>query len=490
MRITGLATGLDTDNLIKDMMKPHKVRVDKVKQDKSLLEYRQEMYRNTIKEANDFYSKYFSTNSEHSLVMSSSWQTVSFESSSGAVMATGGTGAEAVNYKVNVESLATNTKNTLREKDIEGIETLKIKMKDKEVEINLTKKNDKGEEIKLSNDEIIQELNSKFKSEGIEITAKYSEMAGGIVLTSNSTGKDTGFEVSGKKTNEVDFNSIGEKIEGENAKVTINYGGGQPYVYEGSANSVTLDGVTFKFNDVTDEEVKLTGKSDVTKTKDLIVNFINDYNNLIGNINKVLNEKKSRDYMPLTEDQKKDMSEDEIKLWTQKSKQGLLRRDSDLERIANNLKKTMRKNLEGLNLEKIGITPVLDYGDKNGTFTIDEKKLEEALKTNGSEIKNFFMGNEKDSRGILSEMKDILYNEFETISAPLMKKAGMENSVTSFNNDLTKAMEKKEKLINEMEKDLKRRENAFYLQFSRLETQMSKLNNQSAYLMQQLGMGM
>ena len=85
-------------------------------------------------------------------------------------------------------------------------------------------------------------------------------------------------------------------------------------------------------------------------------------------------------------------------------------------------------------------------------------------------------------------MKDTLYNEFETVTAPLMKKAGMENSVTSFNNDLTKEMQKKEKLIAEMEKDLKRRENAFYLQFSRLETQMSKLNNQSSYLMQQLGM--
>ena len=137
------------------------------------------------------------------------------------------------------------------------------------------------------------------------------------------------------------------------------------------------------------------------------------------------------------------MSEDEIKLWNQKSKQGLLRRDSDLERISNNLKQTMRKTMEGLNLEKIGISPVAEYGDKNGTFTIDEKKLEEALKANGAEIKNLFIGNEKGSKGILSEMKDTLYNEFETVTAPLMKKAGMENSVTSFNNDLTKEMQKK-----------------------------------------------
>ncbi|ENZ02277.1 hypothetical protein HMPREF1092_01512 [Clostridium thermobutyricum] len=488
MRITGLATGLDTDSLIKDMMKPYKTRVDRVKQDKSLLEFRQEMYRNTIKEANSFYNKYFTTNSENSLIMSSAWQSVSFESSSGAVSATGGTGAEAINYKVNVESLATNTKNILNEKDIENIETLKVKMKDKEIEISLTKKNDKGEEVKLSNDEIIKELNSKFKSEGIEVTAKYSELAGGIVLSSDRTGKETDFEVLGKKVNETDFNSIGEKIEGKNAKVIIDYGGNKPYVYEGKTNSVTLDGVTFKFNDVTDGEVKLTGKTDVTKTKDLIVNFINDYNNLIGNINKLTNEKRARDYLPLTEEQKKEMSEDEIKLWNQKSKQGLLRRDSDLERISNNLKQTMRKTMEGINLEKIGISPVSDYGDKNGTFTIDEKKLEEALKANGAEIKNLFIGNEKGSKGILSEMKDTLYNEFETVTAPLMKKAGMENSVTSFNNDLTKEMQKKEKLIAEMEKDLKRRENAFYLQFSRLETQMSKLNNQSSYLMQQLGM--
>lgn len=493
MRITGLATGLDTDSLIKDMMKPHRVRVDKVKGDKALLEYKQEMYRNTIKEGKEFYNKYFTTGSESSLIMSGAWQGVSFDSSSNAVTATGGSNAEAINYKVKVEEIATSTKITIDPESLKDGEKLKIKFgknNDKVIEIDLKKIDDKGKESVLSTDEIVKEVNNKLKAEGVEVTAKYSEMAGGIVFSADKTGKDVEFNIEMKKADIDIYESIGKKGQGKDAKVSINYGGEKPYIYTGGSNTVTLDGVTFKFNEVTEEEVTLTGKTDVKKTKELIVNFVNDYNKLIGNINKLLNEKKDRAYAPLTDEQKKDMSEDEIKLWNSKVKQGLLKRDSDLDRIARNLKETMRKSLDGLNLEKLGIKPVADYGDKNGTFTIDENKLEEMLKTNIDDVKNMFIGTEKGKEGILTTMKNILHEEFETVSAPLLKKAGYEGSVTAFDNSITKSLEKKNKLIAEMERDLKKKENAYYLQFSRLETQMSKLNSQSSYLMQQLGMGM
>lgn len=40
IRITGLATGIDTDKMIKELMQAERTRVDKVQQDRQILQWR------------------------------------------------------------------------------------------------------------------------------------------------------------------------------------------------------------------------------------------------------------------------------------------------------------------------------------------------------------------------------------------------------------------------------------------------------------------
>ncbi|EPS53133.1 flagellar hook-associated protein 2 [Clostridium botulinum A1 str. CFSAN002368] len=47
MRIGGLS-GLDTDNMIKNMMKPYTMRVDKMKQNAQIVKWQQDAYRSVI----------------------------------------------------------------------------------------------------------------------------------------------------------------------------------------------------------------------------------------------------------------------------------------------------------------------------------------------------------------------------------------------------------------------------------------------------------
>jgi flagellar hook-associated protein 2 len=54
MRLTGMASGLDTDALIQNLGKVHNLRINKVKQDKQLLVWKQEMYRDTISKISSF----------------------------------------------------------------------------------------------------------------------------------------------------------------------------------------------------------------------------------------------------------------------------------------------------------------------------------------------------------------------------------------------------------------------------------------------------
>ncbi|MGL6183757.1 MAG: flagellar filament capping protein FliD [Clostridium chrysemydis] len=500
MRIPGLATGMDTDSMVKEMMKPYQMKVDRVKQDNLRIKYQQDLYRDVLKQSQDFYNKYFSISSKDSLMSSSNWQTVGFTSGNESVVtAKGSAGSNVSNYSVEVEQIAKEAAVTLKDGSSKGDSILGKKLtidisKDgggttEAIEVDLTGVTDCKEGI--------DKINEQLKGKGFK--AEYSDFSKGIVLKSEATGANQTIKVS-DTTASTPGTVIGQGT-GQDIKAKITNSRGEVYPVTGASNSLTLDGITFDFHGVSQKDssgkfisTNLAGKNDVTKTKDLIVNFVNDYNKLIENMNKQLLTKHDKSYTPLTDEQRKDMSEDQQKLWDKKAKEGLLKGDMNLDRINDKLKGIMRTNFGGMNLEKIGIIPVNNYGEQNGMFTIDEFKLEEALEKNPGEVKDLFLRQPVDDKdpstgGILSKMKDTLYNETVSVSSPLMKKAGMEGSVTAFNNELTTTMEKKQKIIAEMERDLATRENNYYLQFSRLETQMNKLNSQNAYLMAQLGGG-
>ena len=52
LRITGLATGIDTDTLVKQLMQVEQIKIDKVLQEKQLIQWQQELYRDIIGEIN------------------------------------------------------------------------------------------------------------------------------------------------------------------------------------------------------------------------------------------------------------------------------------------------------------------------------------------------------------------------------------------------------------------------------------------------------
>lgn len=253
-----------------------------------------------------------------------------------------------------------------------------------------------------------------------------------------------------------------------------------------------------------DTPTSLAGETDATEVKDKIVKFVNDYNTLLQSINTKIYETRDKDYMPLTDEQKKSMSEDQITAWEKKAQTGLLRKDSDLERITSEMKSAMSSVMSGSGsyLEKIGITPVKDYTDKNGMFTIDEDKLTKALEDNAGNVKDLLTrtittvknpvtGKDEvtDKGGILTQLKTSLYSEFKISTSVLSKKAGLVGGSTEYNNTLSTNIYKKKQLIADLNKSLTSKENALYKKYSDLETIMQKLNSQQSSLASMLGQG-
>ena len=110
-RITGLATGMDIDSIVEATMQAYKTKVDKTKQEKNIVEIKQQLYRDLIKEGQDFYNKYFDITKSDSLLSSKNYKSVAFKSSNDLV-ATANATSSAIkdNYTVNVTKLASTAR--------------------------------------------------------------------------------------------------------------------------------------------------------------------------------------------------------------------------------------------------------------------------------------------------------------------------------------------------------------------------------------------
>lgn len=540
-RITGLATGLDVDSVVKETMQAYQTKIDTVDQQKKVAELQQEMYRDVIKECRNFYDDYFDISKSDSILLQRNWGTTTFESSNSAVSVTGNGGAEVAKYSVKVTSVAKAASYVMPIDDVK--DTFYIN----NVKVEIDKEKDKTASEKVAS------INKALKGSGV--TAKYSEFSNGIVFTTDKLGADQSITVSDVKTTtensdfytglEENYNKIisdedkkkfevkvagqtinvdlsggfsKEKIneamkekgiyisEGENGSYNVTYPensiqkaqgsnceaiirkDGQEYKVSGSnSNSITLDGVTFKFNSVTTEEVKITGKTDTKAIKDKLVKFVDDYNKIMEKLNTLINEKRDKDYMPLTEAQKEEMTDKQIELWEKKVKEGQLSRDSDLIRIRNSMKNAMSSLSGGTgeSLAVFGIKPVSDYnGNKNGTFIIDEEALNKALENDIENVMNTFIASSKNDsdKGALQKLKSIFDTETQSSTSALIKKAGMEGSSTASNNTLSNKIKKYEEKISRMEAIFSTKQQALYSKYARLETLMNNLNSQSSYL--------
>jgi len=110
--ISGMNSGLDTEGLVKSMLNDIQTKIDKQEQKQKVLEMQQEEYREVIDKINDFRDKYFSVTGEKSLVLSSSFNSSTTESSSAAVKVSATADAVEGSFDVRVESLASEAKFT------------------------------------------------------------------------------------------------------------------------------------------------------------------------------------------------------------------------------------------------------------------------------------------------------------------------------------------------------------------------------------------
>ena len=110
LRISGMASGIDTDAVVKSMVSNYQLKIDKANQDKQMLQWKQDAYRDIIKGVKGL-QDYFDPLSSKYMLSGNSFNTNSVTNSDSSILsATASSTAKAGTYTVNVSQLAEQAK--------------------------------------------------------------------------------------------------------------------------------------------------------------------------------------------------------------------------------------------------------------------------------------------------------------------------------------------------------------------------------------------
>ncbi|WP_232713522.1 flagellar hook-associated protein 2 [Bacillus xiapuensis] len=501
MRIGGLASGMDIDQMVKDLMKAERMKGDKLQQKKQYLEWQRDDYRSMNSALFTFDQMLFDD-----MIMQKNFIQKSVSVSDSDVAAVNNVGsASEFSGTLEVAQLAkaarmtsgqatniTDPTKKLSEYFGTGTQTISIQAVDKEGKLQ-----EKPVEIQFNlEDESLNSLMEKI-NEKTGVTMFYDSFTQKVSMTAKNSGdaKGTAEIVLGgdflsnqlhlSATNLDSANPANQA--GQNAKVTLN-----GLETERSSNIFNIGGVEYTLKG--QGKVNYQSSPDVEKVYDTIKNFVEKYNELIGKVNGELNEKRYRSYHPLTKEQREAMSEKEIELWEDKARSGTLRSDFALSSGMNKMRLDLSTPVAGLpkdlnQLSDIGITTSSNYLER-GKLVIDPKKLKAAIAKDPAAIHKLFAKEgdvevvdgkpvvKNETQGLARRLRDAIKGTMEAVE----EKAGKAFSVNN-TFSIGKTLDRLNDQITSFEKKLFKIEDRYWRQFTMMEKAIQRSNEQSMSLM-------
>lgn len=276
----------------------------------------------------------------------------------------------------------------------------------------------------------------------------------------------------------------------------------------GVSGSVTVDGKLY--NNLTSNKTQIAGVSynltatgsttvSVTQDTDTVVKnvkqFVDDYNKIIDSLNDKIYEtnyvsgsKSTTSYDPLTDAEKKGMSDSEVTSWEAKAKTGLLYHSSELMSIVSSMRSSISTPVDAVSskyntLGSIGISTTTDKGH----IQLDETKLKNALAEDPDCVYQLFASSpSKDTdtanMGVANRLDLAMKNGLKAISNQAGT-AATTNDQSTLGVRIT-SMKDKMKAFQEMMDDYQTR---LYKQYDAMETALAKLNSQSSYVSSAFG---
>lgn len=236
------------------------------------------------------------------------------------------------------------------------------------------------------------------------------------------------------------------------------------------------------------ESETITVTRDTDKIVEGVKNFVDEYNKLVKTINDLLNEEATyRDYAPLTDDQRKEMSEKQIELWEEKAKEGLLRRDSILDGFLRDIRSIWYEtNSSGYAIYQLGIETGEWSTRGQLTFGQDgEATLRQMLASDPSGVMDFFANTVDGAAVRVNEVIRSVANTSSGSPGSLVELAGLKGMASEKNNTLYNKIQSIDEKIERLKDQYEQEKDRYWNQFNTMEQMIQNMNTQSAWLAQQ-----
>lgn len=537
LRISGLASGMDTDTMVQSLMKVERLKVDRFEQNKQIALWRQEQYNNVNKLFANFI---LNTKRDMGLnqvnmrgsISSTKYNSLDYirkatSSNESVASATGTSKAVNGSFEIEVKKLATSgTVASANLADVQLEAGMSFKINGETITVGKD-----GETVSMNH--VVNAINAKKENTGV--VAFYDETNKRLFMQTTETGapKDgKTLNIILSKTGSEAGDSFLDVLRGVGFKNTA--GENATIIYNGIELNYSSN--NFQFNGL-NIDIKSIGKTTINVETnaqgiyDKIEKLVNDYNELIDKASSIIGEKRYPSYHPLSMEEKKALHEDDAKLWEEKAKSGLLNNDETINRTLQSMRRYLYENVEGIEgsykqITEIGITTErFARGTAGGKLQIDKDKLMDSILKDPEGVMELLFKEPKYGEGDLAGVSSLtsernlngvqitakrnqsgifnrLYDELISGMQNIVDKSGSGDNADllrsvksnilldfvtnkSSISDIDKDVLNINKRIDDLNAILLRKENSYYARFANMEKMLQQMYSQSDWLAQQ-----
>lgn len=521
MRLSGLATGMDTEALVGQLMSAQSLKKKKMTGAKTKLEWKKEAWSDLNKKLTTLYNGSISK-----LRLPSTYNVKKATvSDSTKASITADTSAVVGNYTMEVKQIASAQFLTSGKTSIGSTSQVLAKIGTEGDELNdmvgkkITFTNgSKTATLEIGESTDVNEFLKTARSVGIN--ANYDTTQKKFFFSSAETGEANAFSITDDTENGDALKYLGlKKVEatrdGEgnvsykvggievnqdtytdpNTKMALVRAKDSKIILNGaeltsSSSTVSANGLNINLTSKTAEgqPVNFSVSNDIDTVYETVKKALKEYNDVMKEMQKLYSADSSKGYEPLTAEEKRAMSDDEVEEWEKKIKDSLLRRDSTLGDLTSSMRSALmsstKVNGNSYTLSSFGIMTSTNYheggllhiyGDPDDdVYAAEKDKLKKALTENPSEA--------------VKALTDIFDNLRSTMFDK-MRGTEYSNALTFYNDkQMDKELDAYKKDLKAWDDKMADMETAYYKKFAAMETAMAKLQQQSSSVMGLFGM--
>lgn len=494
IQFTGLASGLDTESIIAELVSVERIKVDNVIKNKIQLEWRKDAWAEMNTKLYSFYKKEL-----FDLKTTGTYNQKALRSSNESVISLND-GSTASNGAHSIEVLNMARGSSITGNEINAsLTTTADELFDFTGSLTINIKSNKADAFGASNEitiletDTIADITNKIKELDLGVDVNFDEGFNRFFVSSQETGDAVQLSISGNGNPDAEsllgalgFNVAGGVVDGNSGvDARFKYNGAE---LTNASNTIALNGLNFSINADSGTST-ISVATDVDAIYDKVTAFIDKYNELMGQMTEKLDAPSARGYKPLTAEEKEAMTDNEIELWEKKIKDSLLSGDSTLRGIRTDIRMQLTTS-SAIDTTDLKYKYLSDLGIVTGDYTEkgklhvhgDEDDELYALKTN--KLREAIESNPDDVMEFLTTLGDKMY---ETM-ADKMSSNNVSSALTFYNN---KSMDEKiknyDKDILKLEERLAAVEDRYYKQFTAMEKAIQSSNSTGDWLAQQLG---